>query len=99
MNRMLSTSSGLKSADAQITTQQSYVMGFDLQPPCTGIITFTVYDSSNSDTTNKLVLAQAEIDAGVASINHEFFAPIIANSGIYCTISGGTSTYQLRYSL
>lgn len=97
--RMLSTSSGLLTASSQIISQPGYLMGFDVQTPTTGTVTLTFYDSENSTTSGKLVIAEAEVDAGFCSLNHEYMNPIVANRGIYVTCSAGTFSYIVRYSL
>lgn len=97
--RMLSTSSGLKSASSQIINQSGYLMGIDVVTPTTGTTLLTFYDSENSTTTDKLIIAEVEVDAGFSTLNHEFYAPVIANRGIYVTLTGQTVNYIIRYSL
>lgn len=70
-----SSSSGLKTTSAQITSYTGALMGFDVQCPSTGYNIFTIYDSFDSNTSGKRVLAVVEGDAGMVGINHEFFAP------------------------
>lgn len=96
-----STSSGVKTAAAQITNQPGSLMGFDVQCPSTGYNILTVYDSEDSNTSGKLVLAIIEADAGMVGINHEFFAPTVVNRGIYVSVAGtGTDySYIVRYAL
>ncbi len=96
-----STPSGLKTASAQISTMSGSLMGFDVQCPSSGYNIFTVYDSENSTTSGKTIIAVIEGDAGMVGINHEFFAPVAVNRGIYVSVSGtGTDySYIVRYSL
>ena len=96
-----STSSGRKTTSTQITTQPGYLCGIDANPPDSQIATLTIYDSENSDTTNKLVLAEVYLDAGFMSVSHEFPNPIHANRGIYAelTSSGSNANFIIRYSL
>lgn len=94
--RFSSTSSGEKSATAQITTIGGYLHGFELNPPSTGLATLKVYDSNAAGVT--FLLATATTAAGLASIYVEFPAPRTANSGIYAVLSG-TTTYSVGYSL
>ena len=98
----LSTSSGLKSASAQITTRCAGLAGIDANPPAAGYATITIYDSEDSNTSGKLVLAEIQLDAGYISVNHEYNSPVIANRGIYAVLTetGGTgTTFVARYFL
>lgn len=76
-------------------------MGVDVRCPDTGRTFLTVYDSENSDISGKLVLAELEADAGMVSINHEFFAPVAVNRGIYVDVSGTGVNYAyiVRFAL
>lgn len=96
-----STSSGLKTASAQITSGPGALIGIDATPPDTGMTTITIYDSENSTTSGKLVIAEIHLDAGHISVNHEYTIPIAVNRGIYCTYSssGSNGTYICRYML
>ena len=96
-----STSSGLRSTSAQISSQPGSLMGIDAVSPSSGINYLTVYDSEDSNTTGKLVIAFVEVDAGMVSINHEFFAPVAVNRGIYIEMTGSGSgcSYIARYCL
>ncbi len=96
-----STSSGLKTGPAQISTMAGSLMGVDVQCPSTGYNLITIYDSEDSSIAGKTVIAMVEADAGMVGINHEFFAPAAVNRGIYVSISGtGTDySYIVRYSL
>lgn len=69
--------------------------------PTTGSALLTVYDSSDSSTSGKLVLAEFEIDAGMPSCNHEYTNLVIANSGLYALLTdiSGTSSFIVRYAL
>lgn len=95
---MRSTSSGLKTANAQVITIPGAVCGIDLQAPSTGQANLKVYDSKDSNTTGKLLLAEIFCDAGMSSVNHEFTAPVIANQGIYAELTG-TSSYIVRFTV
>lgn len=94
--RWVASSSGEKSATAQITTTGGYLHGFELNPPASGLATLKVYDSGSSSTTN--LIATATTAAGLPSIYVEFPAPRTANSGIYVVLSG-TTTYSVGFSL
>lgn len=100
MFRVPATSSGKKTAAAQISTQPSYLIGIDCRSPSSGTTILTIYDSSDSNTTGKLILAEVEVDAGMPVLNHEFSTPVAANSGIYVDVTGAaTGSFIARYSL
>lgn len=69
--------------------------------PDTGTATLVIYDSSNSNTSGKLVLAEFEIDAGMPSCNHEYTNFITANNGLYAqlTDTSGTASFIVRYCI
>lgn len=90
------TSSGEKSATAQINTIGGYLHGFELNPPETGYATLKVYDSKSSGTS--MLLATASCAAGMNSIYVEFPYPRACNSGIYAVLTG-TTTYTVGFSL
>lgn len=96
-----STPSGLKTTSAQISSRPGSLNGVDVQCPTTGYNIVTIYDSSTSDTSGKIVLAVVEADAGMVGINHEFFVPVAVNQGIYVSVTGtGTDySYNVRYGL
>lgn len=90
------SSSGERSATAQITVIGAHLCGFELNPPATGLATLKIYDSNSSGTS--LLLATATTAAGLASIYAEFPYPRIANQGIYAVLTG-TTTYSVGFSL
>lgn len=94
-------SSGVLAANTQITSRTSFLAGIDMISPSTGTATVTVYDSSNSITSGKLVLAEFEIDAGMPSCNHEYTNFVNANSGLYVTLvdPSSTASFIIRYAL
>lgn len=95
-----STSSGQQTATAQLTTAPGSIAGIDLMPPNAGYAILTIYDS-NSSSTSALIVTQLYVDAGTVGINHEYFAPVAINKGIFCTLvqTGGTGAqYFLRYN-
>lgn len=96
-----STSSGLKTDSAQISVLCGSLRGLDVKAASAGSNLFTVYDSFNSSVSGKLVLAIIEADAGMVSVNHEFFSPLAVNNGIYVVVSGDGSDYSyiVRYAL
>lgn len=96
-----STSSGQKTATAQIWTSTGSLSGVDLTPPASGQASLLIYDSENSNLTNKVILAELLVDAGTVGINHEFYAPVGVNRGIYCVLTqtmGTDCRYYVRYS-
>lgn len=96
-----SSSSGLKTTSAQIVAIPGSLMGFDVMAASSGQNFFTIYDSEDSNVSGKTVLALIEADAGMVSINHEFFAPVGVNRGIYVAVSGtGTGySYIVRFGV
>ncbi len=94
-------SSGRKTANAQIAVLRSFLTGIDLKAPASGSANLTIYDSNNSTLTNKTILSEIQVDAGLASCNHEFSNPIQANQGIYAVLTdaSGTSAFVIRYVL
>lgn len=94
-------SSGVKTGSTQLSVLPSLVAGIDMISPSTGTATLTIYDSENSTTSGKTVLAEMEVDAGMPSCNHEYGNLIIANRGIYITLddTSGTASYIIRYAL
>lgn len=94
------TSSGEKSATAQVTTTGGFLHGFELNPPATGIGTLKIYDSRAASTS--LLISTATVAAGLPSVYVEFPHGRAANSGIYAVLSNTTadlSTYVIGFSL
>lgn len=77
------------------------LMGVDVQCPTSGSNVLTIYDSASSNVAGKTVLCIVQADAGLVGINHEFFAPVGVNHGIYVAVSGiGTDySYIVRFAL
>lgn len=98
MAEIYGTSSDKKSASSQILSIGGTLLGIDVLPPTTGQAVLVVYDSENSTTTGKIILAECHVDAGMPSLNHEFVRPLIANRGIYCTLTGTGAEYLIRYT-
>lgn len=93
--KQTSTSSGEKSATAQITNLGGYLHGFELNPPSTGIATLKIYDSIGG---TDLLLTTATTAAGLSSIYVEFPTPRSCNKGIRAVLTG-TTTYVVAFSL
>lgn len=98
MSDLYGTSSGKKSTDTQILLIGGTLLGIDVLPPTTGQAVLVIYDSENSTTAGKLILAECHVDAGMPTLNHEFFRPVVANRGIYCTLTGTGAEYIIRYT-
>lgn len=96
-----STSSGLKVAPAQISTMPGALCGVDVKCPSSGLNTVTIYDSGNDTLAGKQVLALLEADAGMVSVNHEFFVPVAVNYGVYVDVTGSGTDYRyiVRFTL
>lgn len=92
------TTSDEQSASANITVRSSFLHGFEVNPPDTGIATIKIYDSENSTLTAKKIMATATVAAGQNSIYVTFPAPRVANRGIRAVLTG-TTTYTVGYSL
>lgn len=89
-----STSSGLKTGDQQVLPGPGSLHGIDVISAASGVNYITLYDSADSNTSGKLELAFVEADAGMVSINHEFFTPVVVNNGIYVKVTGSGSGAQ-----
>lgn len=90
------SSSGEKSATAQITNTGGFLHGLELNPPSSGLATLKVYDSATAGTTK--LITTATTAAGLSSIYIEFPGPRACNSGIYAVLTG-TTTYSIGFSL
>lgn len=96
------TSSGQNTGSNQITIQRGALLGIDLTPPTSGYATLLVYDSENTDLTNKKILTEIVVDAGYLGLNHEYMVPLGVDRGLYCllTYSSGSASdshYYVRY--
>lgn len=92
-----STSSGIKSTSSQIITMAGGLMGVDVEPPMSLQSRIKIWDSEDSNTSGKTLLAEVFCDAGLASVNHEYFAPVVVNRGIYVEVDGAATNYIVRY--
>lgn len=96
------TSSGQQIATGQISVMRGALLGIDLTPPSSGSTILLVYDSENSDLTNKKILTEIVVDAGYLGLNHEYMVPLGVDRGLYCllTYSSGSASdshYYVRY--
>ena len=101
---LFSNTSGLKTEAAQILSQSGALMGVDAIGPTVGCAIIRIYDSADSSTSGKLVLSELHVDAGMMSLNHEYFRPVVVNNGMYVTVtyadgSEEDATYIVRYAL
>ncbi len=98
-----STSSGRKTESAQISVNPGALVGVDLTNPAAGQANLTLWDSENSTTSGKTVLAELQLDAGLQTITHEFSIPVTVNRGIYAELTyaggGSGSTFVVRFFL
>lgn len=95
-----STPSGLKTGDQLIFAGPGSLHGIDVIAPTSSVNYVTVYDSEDSTVSGKLEVAFVEADAGMVSVNHEFFTPVVCNRGCYIKITGnGTDCrYIIRFA-
>lgn len=94
-----STSSGEKTASAQVTDQPAFFFSLELIPPTSGLATVKVYDSEDSSVSGKLVLLTAVCAAGQNTLYISRNTPMAVNRGIYVSYSGTNSAYVVGYSL
>lgn len=98
----IADSSGRISDDQQIATRPCMLHGIIVDPPSTGTVSLTVYDSENSSVSGKKVLVYFEQLAGINSVPVNHPAPLVANRGIYCVFSGidkANAGYIVYFSL
>lgn len=84
----LVTSSGEKTASAQIYAAPSYLHNFEVNPPAIGLATVKIYDGTDSTGT---MIASITVAAGQNSVVVDYKTARIANRGIYAALSGTTS--------
>lgn len=94
-------SSDSQSASKQITAMPSMVAGIDMISPSSGTALLTIYDSENASLSGKKILAEMEVDAGMPSCNHEYTNMVLANRGIYASLTdtSGSASFIIRYAL
>lgn len=93
------TSSGLKIADAQISTLRSMLHTLIVNPTSAGVGTVTVYDSENSSVSGKLELMKIVINSTDQSNTAHLTEPVNANRGIYIVATGTDISYIAHYTL
>ena len=94
-----STTSDRQTASAQIATFSGALCGVDMQPPTSGQATLYIYDSEDSSTAGKKLIAEVFVDAGMPGMQQEYFVPVVVNRGIYCTLTGSNASYIVRFFL
>lgn len=92
------TSSGLHGASAQVYAMPAMLHMATIDPPTTGVATFTIYDSADNNISGKTVLLYVEQMAGINSVPYASPVPIVANYGLYCVLTGVDAGYILHYS-
>lgn len=92
------SSSGELSASSIVMNMTGYLHGVELNPPSVGLATVKVWDSPTTSTVGKRLLTTMTCAAGQNALFLTFLMPRIANSGIYCELTG-TTTYVVGYSL
>lgn len=91
-----STSSGLKSSSAVISALPGRLTGLQVQTDGTNAATVTIYDSASA--ASGLVLAKFSVlGASLAGDAHLPEGGIVANQGIYASISGTGATCIVTY--
>lgn len=92
------TSSGLKSADAAISTISGRLLGLYLIADGTNAATLTVYD--NASAASGTVLCKISIPAGQTyNDSHLPGEGVVVNNGIYADVSGTGAQYIVHYSI
>lgn len=89
------TSSGQKSADAQVVALECSIVSILLLPDGTNACTLNVYDGTS---TSGLKIASLSIAAlAVAPQVLTFQIPVKCNAGIYADVAGTGATYIIHY--
>ncbi len=89
------TTSGLLSASAAIALQPGQLFSAELYSATAA--TLTIYD--NASAASGLVLAQVVIPAGAAMGQLVFNHGIVANQGIYASLTGAGASFVVHYIL
>jgi hypothetical protein len=92
------TSSGLRTTSAQVYSMPAMLYMATIDPPTTGVATFTVYDSADANISGKTILLYVEQMAGINSVPYPSPVPIVANYGLYCVLTGTDAGYIVHYS-
>ena len=92
------TSSGRKTANAQITNRPSLLTALVFDPAATLPATVTIYDGTSNAGTELLHLDTVNLttsEAVVVAFNH----PVEAKTGLYAEVSGTGCAYIVHFSL
>jgi hypothetical protein len=90
------TSSGQKSATAQVITGEGMLVGVDLMPPATGTATLYLYDTATSTASPATCVGQYAVQSTSNGISSHFSVTVAFNQGIYAVLTG-TTTYSIYY--
>lgn len=93
------TSSGLKTASAQITNMSGFFHSIIINTPNTGITTVEIFNSGTSDTTGRVSLGRFSCAAGQNSLYFAALVPMCAERGIYASVLSGTAAFVVGYSI
>jgi hypothetical protein len=93
------TTSGRKTSSEVILAAPGALCGVDMQPPTSGQATLYIYDSENSNTSGKLIIAELVCDAGMNGLQHEYFLPATVNRGLYAELTGANASYIVRFTM
>lgn len=93
------TSSGLKTASAQITNMSGFLHSIIINPPNTGIATIELFNSEDSNTAGKLSLGRFSCAAGQNSLYFAALVPMAAERGIYASVLSGSAAFVVGYSI
>lgn len=93
------TSSGAKTASAQIATMPGFFHSVIINPPSSGLLTVEIWDSEDSSTAGKLSLGRFTCAAGQNNLHFVSVIPMVANRGIYAQLITGTGTFVVGYSI
>ena len=91
-----STTSGLRTADAAITTRPAKLQTIMLIDGGAGA-TLTVYDNASAASGN--VLFKGFVGAGSSSETFHLTTAVEANKGLFADVAGAGAAYIIHYSL
>ena len=90
------TSSGIKSADAIISSTGAYLVGVVLIPDGTNACSIVVYEGTAASGVEVAKLALGVTQTAPQQLL--FNIPISCNKGIYCDVTGTGANYIVYYS-
>lgn len=95
-DRVPAMSSDLQTASAQVTASMAVLHVVTLNPG-SAASTLIVYDSEDSSTSGKRVLAKLVAAANTASVTETLAHGTEALRGIYCAVSGTGAEYVIKF--